>query len=532
MGNRFKDKTKVTTLGDTDGFPLQQTSDKHIEASDLAIQLKDKAPHLANQITVGASGDYATIALAVAWFNASATANTEILLDAGTHLIASAITVLNTLYYLSIRGAGKQQSLLTVSVGATYPMFIVSTSCDFIELGATGTRLGGCNFVEYAYDSTAVFSSLRTVNLVSFEYALKDECGIKLTVRDLTINTCDTGVYINHSNASGGSGGTNINDARILATDVGIDLVATGGAGDEFRIVDVAFKNPASGCAIQINDATYTYGTISDIYNCSFNNVGDFLCGFDFTDSYFSDINLLSCIGEADKKAHYSIAIDDNAEATTVTTAGTYYLIQGIKSTTSIVFDLAATGGTFTITIGSITTAAIAWNANEATIDAALVLAGFTAVTVTEVVASKEWKIVFDTDAEGWDETQSVNIASLTTTTEAIVFGNFHSCKFTLSQNKAIYLPNYSSEYSMFISGAFSIDTGGHTMTIAAKKSGESKLLGKTSVWTKTAGEPTHFSLIISGDLDKDDYPRLYVTSSADGDEVTLKDLSTKLITS
>jgi hypothetical protein len=106
-------------------------------------------------------------------------------------------------------------------------------------------------------------------------------------------------------------------------------------------------------------------------------------------------------------------------------------------SATEIILDAAATAGTFTITYGSETTAAIAYNASAADIKSALeALTGITTVTVTQVVASKEWWVRFDTATEGFEWTQSVDISGLTTTTAVDVIKSFYNCKVTMDQKR------------------------------------------------------------------------------------------------
>lgn len=68
----------------------------------------------------------------------------------------------------------------------------------------------------------------------------------------------------------------------------------------------------------------------------------------------------------------------------------------GVNAIQSIVFDAVGTAGTFTLTVGGVTTATIAYNANVAAIKSAIeALTSVTTVTVTEIIALKEWTVEF-----------------------------------------------------------------------------------------------------------------------------------------
>ena len=59
---------------------------------------------MVNRYVVGTAGDFRTLKEAVDWFNASASIDTEILLDAGSHEVDDTIVVNNATYALSVSG--------------------------------------------------------------------------------------------------------------------------------------------------------------------------------------------------------------------------------------------------------------------------------------------------------------------------------------------------------------------------------------------------------------------------------------------
>lgn len=490
---------------------------------------KDKT--LKNRIYVGPSGQYSTLKAAVDWFNASATSATEIILDAGNHAIADTVTVNNSSYNLSIKGVGSNTTILQAATGLlNKPMFNIKTNCDLNRLGATGSTLAsygdsaGENFVNY--DTADIYSEVTDLIIDTFYYGLYDTGGMEIFLYNFIFYTMTKGVAINHTNAN--PAGTDIEVGNFVDCAVGIDLIKA--TNDTFILRNLVFDNPALGIGIKYDGTQYNFSGFSEIIGCTHNGVGDFVSGFDFHRQDGRDRNIVidGNVGLEDKNPHAKLNVIDNTTTTTVTTAGTYYKAADIFSKTHIIFDAAATAGTFTITIGDQTTGAIAYNAAAADIDTALVdLSNVTAVTVTEVVASKEWKIQFDTATEGWDDTQSVDVSGLTTTASADVMKSFYNCKVTMDQNKMTYQPDNPRDCRMWLSGNAQVNGTNRNVGIGIKKNNTGRVISPMTVRAAVANQPYPFSLIAYlDDVEKDDYFEIFLTSSTNGDLVILQDLT------
>ena len=94
-----------------------------------------------------------------------------------------------------------------------------------------------------------------------------------------------------------------------------------------------------------------------------------------------------------------------------------------VNAKQQVVFDATATAGTFTLTLGTETTSAIAYDADAATIKTAIeALTAVTAVTVTVLVASKSLTIEFTgADASTSFSTFTAGVGSLTSVTSATI---------------------------------------------------------------------------------------------------------------
>lgn len=492
----------------------------------------DTSPGLENRITVGVNGSYSTLKAACDWFNASATSNTEILLDAGNHAVADTITVNNSSYNLSIKGVGSNCTTLQAATGLTNkPMFNIKTNCDINRLAATGSTLA--NYGDLAtehfvlYDTPDIYSEGTDIIVDTFYYGLSDTGGVNVFLYNFIFDTMTKGVAINHANANPTS--TDIEVGNFVDCAVGVDLIKA--TNDSFICRNLVFDNPALGIGIKYDGTNYGFSGFSEIVGCTHNGVGDFTSGFDFHRQDGRDANIIISgnVGMEDMNPHAKVNVTDNtALTTTVVTAGIYYKVIGIRSNTRIVFDVAATAGTWTITYGNETTGAIQWNASAANIKTALeTLTNITTVTVTQVTASKEWTVRFDTDGEGYEWAQTVDISGLTTTTSVDVIKSFYGCKTTFGHGKVQYQPDNPRDCVIWCGGNLQVNQVNRNVTIGFLKNGTGQIISPFTVRTTTADQPVSFPLVAYfNDVGEDDYFELYVTSSTNGDVVKLQDLT------
>lgn len=491
--------------------------------------MADIPQKLKRRLHVGVNGDFSTIKSAVDWFNSSATSNVELIVDGGNHLVTDTITVNNGTYNLAIRGIGSNITILQASTGLTNkPMFDIKSSCDITRLkgdGSTLTSYGTLsteNFINITQDS-GVYCEFTDFRAENFYKAISEQAPIDLFVFNFVIKSCVIGIEINHS----GDGFLDAEVGNIEDVDVGVDLVSA--TDNCFAIHSVFFFNPLGGISIRYDGDNFTCLGYSSIAGCTWNNVGSFTSGFDFKrrDGRDADILMVGNIGEEDKKAHAKINVVDNTTAVTVTTAGTYYKAADVFSVTRIIFDQAATAGTFTITVDDQTTSAIAYNATAGTIETAIeALSNVTNCTVTQIVEAKEWTIRFETAGEGWVE-QSVDVSGLTTTTSVDVIKSFYTVKIKLDQNKVEYLSSQPADCRMWISGNVQVNGTNRNVTIGILENGAGQILSPMTARCATANQPYPFSIVAYvDDVGQGDYFEIYLTSSTNGDQVIIQDLN------
>jgi len=308
---------------------------------------------------------------------------------------------------------------------------------------------------------------------------------------------------------------------------VGVDLISTGsGIKGDFYLAHLLFSG--TGTCIRYGGAAFLHGDFSSIMNCSDDNTGVFLSGFDFTLASARDANVqvVGCAGVEDKNPHAKVNITDNVVTTACSGANTYYKVNGMTSKPRILFDNAATAGTWAITYGGQSATGVAWDASAASIKGAIeALTNVTTVTVVQVTASKEWTFEFVTAGEGWLPL-AVDVAGLTTTTAVEVLPSFYVCKVGITNNRLTFQSDKPFDGTAWVSGNLSVDQNNRTVNIGIRKNATGNVYTPFTVRTGPLGQPYPFAIsTYLPNMKKNDFYELWVSSGIAGDVVTVQDL-------
>jgi len=321
---------------------------------------------------------------------------------------------------------------------------------------------------------------------------------------------------------------------------VGIDFVSAS-VNQSTLISGILFKCPVAGTGIEYDGTTVVPDDRFSIIGCDWNYVGDFVSGFDFTrqDARDAGITIKSCIGISDQTPYFKINLSNGTAATTCTTKDVYYRAAGFRQLMHVHCDAVATGGTFTLTIGALTTGAIAWNATPATTvtniqTAVQALATVTAVTVTEEVANKEWTIRFDTGGEGFEYPFSGDATNLTSVTTIEIIPSFFVCKSKVgdtaagTSNRMTNLAPYPFSGVLFVNGNMSVNANGENLYIGVKANGTGEIISPYYVRTKTSGTPYQFGFtMFIEEMNENDYFEFWVSNaSSAGKAITVSDIT------
>ena len=240
------------------------------------------------------------------------------------------------------------------------------------------------------------------------------------------------------------------------------------------------------------------------ITGCNWNNIGTFISGFDFTTQRDSNILIAQNLGMSDYNAFTRILISGNSAATTVTTAGTYYKVAGTNT--------YSFGNKFGIGNNSITYYSI--NPINCL---SCVIGSFSSSSINRTVIFALRKSLNVSTVTG----QGTKVTITTTTYHNLISGD------------KIQMLGWSGGTGIW-NGVFTITvTDTKTFTYAA--TGKTTATGGTCgalfslvpIRVLTAGVPFLYAVqAIINNLQLNEVCELYLTSSSNGDKITVTDLN------
>ena len=469
---------------------------------------------LAFRLYVGtsATADFTTVKAAVDWFNASATSNTEILIDAGHFNIADTVTVNNSSYALQIRGLGEAVTILDAATGLTgKPMFNIKSACDVDKITCNASTLASYGTLAnencFTFNTTSGLSPrFYDFNINNFKIGIADLIGTNLIAYEFIVNSCGVGISQNHSTAIDTF--LDVETCNFVACPIGIQLLKATSAS--FSLINIEFINSLStdvgiaytgGAGNYVLDST---AAIQDISGCMYNEVGTFMSGFDFSLARDSSIAVTGNVGTEDKKPHAKINVLDNVTTTTITTAGTYYKV-GFTNGLTYTCKMTLADGRMTYLSGLVRDG-VMWFAGNASVN-------HNAHTMTFTLR----KSVAITSVSG-------NGTTVTVTTT----NNHH-----LSSGQTVQMLGWTGGTGTW-NGVYVVNvTGNTTFTYLATGNGTATggttgaLYAPMSLYATTANllYSFAFTAYIDG-MQYNDVYDLYATSSNSADVITLSDLT------
>jgi len=385
---------------------------------------------------VGEQGDFATVPLAIAWLEANMLGNSELLIDSGDYDISDTVAI-DLPYHLSIRGFDSNSAFINSATGLTgKSMFQITSSVYFERICFDGSTLAnyGTLSTENCIEILGTNYHEITAFLIKNFYD-----GIKLigagslwVFNSVMENIVGQGIRVSSTGAT--SIDVETNTFINCANSIGL-MKSTAG---EWNIINNIFTNSAGQTAILYDPANYIYTDDPVGAGNTWNNIGTFSSGFDYSraDGRDANIYIRGNSGREDKMPHFKVNVINNTSPTTVTTAGTFY------------------------------------------------------------------KAVFTNGAT-------------------------YTCKWTLGNNKYTYQPQNRSDVPVWIAGVVSTNGTNKNVDIAIRKHGIATQISPVTVRCAVASQPYSFGLIAyAQDMGAGDYIEIFLTSSTNGDLVTIQDLT------
>lgn len=278
--------------------------------------------HLKNTYTIGCEDcNFLTISSAITWLNSNISGATILLLAPETHLISDTITI-NYDYPLTIAGLSYPTTFINATTGLTNkPMFVLKSDCDILRCQIYATTLtnygnnAGENGINIDTDGT--YHEFKDMTLYGFNKNIYITSNSEFWVFESVINNAKAkSVEINTA-----STGTRYRSTAVdySGSPIGIDLVKANGLYLSIDNDSTELINP-SDIFIEYDGLNVSYTDIN-IKGVTWNNIGKFINGFDFTrtDGRDSNVEILSNIGIENQNPQCSIYLEGNTTLTALT---------------------------------------------------------------------------------------------------------------------------------------------------------------------------------------------------------------------
>lgn len=312
------------TIDGTDSSDLTRWQGKTFVASGANWFVKEKEIRRDNFLDVSEHASFETVAQAIEFLGDHMVAPTIVRLGGGTYPIASTQTI-NLPHPLTIQGVSFGESIITCpDDGST--AFDAQTESYFKMLTfnkgtAAGIAINLSGAGEYYEIKDGFFSG--------FTKAIVLANNVELWLFEVDFENCTTAaVEIAAGTTKDVSFKTSECDFFNCA--IGINLL-TGGPASIISILHTTFYNSTSGQ----KGINYVPSTGSNnfrfasfvVQGNSYNDVGSFASGFDFsrTDGRDANIFVENNAGVSAERPHVKVSVMNNTSSTTITTSGTYY---------------------------------------------------------------------------------------------------------------------------------------------------------------------------------------------------------------
>lgn len=289
--------------------------------------LKFRQHHLDNTYNVDYNGSWKTIQEVLEFLKEHMFEPSVVLLCGGTYSI-SETQVIDLPYPLTIEAATFGTATIKPASGlAGKPLFRCLTECYFKMLMFDASLLADYGTLP-GEDAIRLVGSgkYHEIKDCTFDYfynAIVDSTDAELWLFECDIsNAQNNGLYI-HGNVPGVK--IRVSETDFISCKKGINL--DKGSLAVIQVNNGAFLNMnATDSAIIYRPGTFSFSSML-ISNNSWNTVGVFIAGFDFTRSDGRDAYafLQSNAGVGDSKPKCRLNVKDNVSTTTITAANTYY---------------------------------------------------------------------------------------------------------------------------------------------------------------------------------------------------------------
>ncbi len=290
--------------------------------------LKEKMNRSENILDVNAKSSWTTILEAVEFLNMHMTGPAVIRLGEESYDIDATIDI-DLPYSITFQGLSFGTATIAAATGLTgQPMFRCTSDCYFKMLNFDATTLtnygtaAGEDAIRFIGSGT--YNEIKDCSFESFYNTILDSTNAELWVFETDIyNAQRNGILIHGADAGVV---VKVAETDFIGCNYGINL--SKGSAATIQLASGGYYNGAAGdTAIYYQPTTFTGYTSISITGNSWNNVGKYIEGFDFTRADGRDANVImeSNAGVGDAHPSCTINVLNSGTTTTVTTSNTWY---------------------------------------------------------------------------------------------------------------------------------------------------------------------------------------------------------------
>jgi hypothetical protein len=290
--------------------------------------IKNKDRKAANMLDVNVNSSWTTLQEVVEFLDAHMTAPAVVRLDEEMYDLAATLTI-NLPYAVTFQGPSYGHSTIAAASGlAGKPMFRCVSSCYFKMLQFDATTLSGygTNINEDAirFTGSGTYNEVKDCTFDRFYKTILDSTNAEIWVFETDIsNARHSGIMV-HGNTPGVI--VKVAETDFIGCARGINLDKATNA--TIQLASGGYYNAtANDTAIVYHAASFTSFTSISIAGNSWNNIGKYIEGFDFSRADGRDANaiLVSNAGMGDKKPYsYITVLNNSTNAVTIPTANTW----------------------------------------------------------------------------------------------------------------------------------------------------------------------------------------------------------------
>lgn len=301
--------------------------------------LKEKNLQVENLLDVNSKSSWTTIEEVVEYLNVHITGPTVIRLGEETYEISSTIAI-NRPYAITFQGLSYGTSTITAASGlAGSPMFNCTSDCFFKMLQFDATTLSGYGTAAgedaIRFIGSGTYNEVKDCTFDRFYNTINVTSNAEIWVFETDIsNATNNGILVHGDDA-----GVIVKVAETDFIDCTNGINLSKGSSATIQLTSGGYYNGSGDVGIRYQPGALAFSSFSNISitGNSWNNVGTFITGFDFTRTDKRDANatIENNAGIADQHPNCTLGVINNATSTATTNNGTWYKINWTNTTSS-----------------------------------------------------------------------------------------------------------------------------------------------------------------------------------------------------